>query len=224
MHRSVLWLLTGLLSAGCDRMITPRHAQQLKDAESKAAAGDFARAISLYESALGDRPGDADVHYKLALLYDDKMNDPLNALHHFKRYLIIAPNGARANDVKGFVKRDEVALLTSLSGDALISRAEATRLRNENLSLRKDLDEARGRAHFAAIEQSPTPGKMKQAETAKQTYVVQRGDTLASISRKFYKTSTRWKQILDANRNVIDNPKKLAAGQTLVIPARKSSR
>ena len=218
----VLPLITALLSAGCDRMITPRHAQQLKDAESKAAAGDFARAISLYESALEDRPGDAEVHYKLALLYDDKMNDPLNALHHFKRYLTIAPNGARANDVKGFVKRDEVALLTSLSGDALISRAEATRLRNENLSLRKDLDEARGRAHIATIEQSPTPGKTK--EIAKQTYVVQRGDTLASISRKFYKTSTRWKQILDANRNVIDNPKKLAAGQTLVIPARTSSR
>ena len=220
----VLALMTALLSSGCDRMITPRHAQQLKDAESKAAAGDFARAISLYESALEDRPADAEVHYKLALLYDDKMNDPLNALHHFKRYLIIAPNGARANDVKGFVKRDEVALLTSLSGDALISRAEATRLRNENLSLRKDLDDARGRGHVATSEQSPTPGKTKGTETAKQTYVVQRGDTLASISRKFYKTSTRWKQILDANRNVIDNPKKLAAGQTLVIPARTSSR
>jgi LysM repeat protein len=220
----ILSVMVALVSTGCDRMITPRHAQQLKDAEAKAAAGDFARAISLYESALEDRPGDAEVHYKLALLYDDKMNDPLNALHHFKRYLIIAPSGARANDVKGFVKRDEVALLTSLSGDALISRAEATRLRNENLSLRKDLDEARGRSHIPTIEQSPTPRKAKEAETAKQTYVVQRGDTLASISRKFYKTSTRWKQILEVNRNVIDNPKKLAAGQTLVIPPRASSR
>jgi len=34
-------------------MVTPKHAQQLKDAEAKAASGDFARAISLYESALG---------------------------------------------------------------------------------------------------------------------------------------------------------------------------
>ena len=161
MRFAVLPVMIALLGAGCDRMITPRHTQQLKDAESKAAAGDFARAVSLYESALEDRPGDAEVHYKLALLYDDKMNDPLNALHHFKRYLIIAPSGARANEVKGFVKRDEVALLTSLSGDALISRAEATRLRNESLSLRKDLDEARGRAHIATIEQTPTPGKTK---------------------------------------------------------------
>src|SRR5213595_2811094 len=222
LSRLGLLVVIAVICMGCDRMVTPKHAQQLKDAEAKAASGDFARAISLYESALEDRPTDAEVHYKLALLYDDKMNDSLDALHHFKRYLAIAPSGARANDVKGFVKRDEVALLTSLSGDAVISRAEATRLRNENLSLRKELDEARGRSHIAAIEQSLTPEKTKGA--AKQTYVVQRGDTLASISRKFYKTSTRWKQILDANRNVIDNPKKLAAGQTLVIPARTSSR
>jgi nucleoid-associated protein YgaU len=91
------------------------------------------------------------------------------------------------------------------------------------LSLRRDLDEARERSHIATLEQSPTSGKTKGAETARQTYVVQRGDTLASISRKFYKTSTRWKQILDANRNVIDNPKKLVVGQTLVIPARTNS-
>jgi tetratricopeptide (TPR) repeat protein len=208
--------------AGCDRMITPKHAQQLKDAETKAASGDFGRAVSLYESALEDRPTDAEVHYKLALLYDDKMNDPLDALHHYKRYLAITPDGAHANDVKGFVKRNEVALLTSLSGDAVISRAEATRLRNENLSLRKDLDEARGRSHAAVGDQAAAPaGKTKGAEVGgQQTYVVQHGDTLASISRKFYKTSTRWKQILEANRSVINDPKKLSPGQTLVIPKR----
>ena len=205
---------------GCDRMVTPKHAQQLKDAETKAASGDFARAISLYESALEDRPTDAEVHYKLALLYDDKMNDPLDALHHFKRYLAIAPSGARANDVTGFVKRDEVALLTSLSGDAVISRAEATRLRNENLALRKELDEARGHGRIVSSEQAASPAKTKNPDAGRQTYVVQHGDTLASISRKFYKTSTRWKRILDANRDVISDPKKLAEGQTLVIPKR----
>src|SRR5207237_9737465 len=140
MHRSALCMLLALISAGCDRMITPRHAQQLKDAESKATAGDFARAISLYESALEDRPGDAEVHYKLALLYDDEMNDPVNALHHFKRYLVIARTGAGANDVHGLVKRDEVAILTSVSGDACIERIEATRMRRERWSLQRSVE------------------------------------------------------------------------------------
>ena len=213
-------ILIALAIAGCDRMITPRHTQQLKDADAKAAGGDFARAISLFESALEDRPTDADVHYKLGLLYDDKMNDPLNALHHFKRYLSIAPSGTHAADVKNFIKRDEVALLTSLSGDAIISRAEATRLRNENLSLRKELDEAHGRAHATVNERTPDSAKPKVNEGSKRTYIVQRGDTLASISRRFYKTSAHWKRILEANRDVIDNPKNLTVGQTLVIPRR----
>src|ERR1700716_1051443 len=144
-----LWLLMSIFAAlggsilqsGCDRMITPRNAQITKDADAKAAQGDFLRAISLYEAALDDSPKCADIHYKLALLYDDKMNDPLNALHHFKRYLTLSPNGSHANDVKNFMKRDEIALLTSLSGDSVVTRAEATRLRNENLNLRKELED-----------------------------------------------------------------------------------
>jgi LysM repeat protein len=218
--RIAISVLIAVTLAGCDRMITPRHTQQLKDADAKAVGGDFIRAISLYESALEDRPTDADVHYKLALLYDDKMNDPLDALHHFKRYLTIAPNGSHAADVKNFIKRDEVALLTSMSGDAVISRAEATRLRNENLTLRKDLDDARSRTHIIASSSTNDATKAKSADQKKRTYVVQRGDTLASISRKFYKSSAQWKRILEANRDVIDNPKKLTAGQTLVIPSR----
>src|SRR6266568_3072292 len=82
----------------------------------------------------------AEIHYKLALLYDDKMNDPLSALHHFKRYLALSPHGAHANDVKNSIKRDEVAVLTTLSGDSVVTRAEAARLRNENLNLHKELE------------------------------------------------------------------------------------
>ena len=44
------------------------------------------------------------------------------------------------------------------------------------------------------------------------------GDTLASISRKFYKSSGRWKKIRDANKSVIDDPAKLKPGMTLTIP------
>jgi len=41
---------------------------------------------------------------------------------------------------------------------------------------------------------------------------------LASISRKFYKTSARWREILRANKDKIDNPENLKVGQTLTIP------
>src|SRR5438552_1966418 len=116
--------------AGCDRMITPRNAQLVKEADWKAAQGDYLWAINLYEAALDGTPQSAEIHYKLALLYDDKMNDPLHALHHFKRYLVLNENGVHAGDVRGCMKRDQIALATSLSGDSVVTRAEAARLRN----------------------------------------------------------------------------------------------
>lgn len=128
-------------AAGCERMITPRNTQIVKDADAKATEGDYLRAINLYESALDDSARCADIHYKLALLYDDKMNDPLNALHHYKRYLTLNPTGSRATEVKNFMKRDEVTLATTLSGDAIVTRQEAARLKNENLTLRKELED-----------------------------------------------------------------------------------
>jgi LysM repeat protein len=205
------------LTTSCDRMITPRSAQIIKDAENKTADGNYLRAIALYESALDDSPRTADVHYRLAVLYDDKMHDPLHALHHFKRYLTLAPSGPHANEVKNFMKKDELELGTTLSGDSVVSRAEAARLKNENLSLRKDLDEFRGR-HPTEKTATETKPPDKKNGPAARTYVVREGDTLASISRKFYKSSGRWKKIQNANRSLIDDPTKLKPGMTLTIP------
>src|SRR6476646_9869192 len=205
-----------LASASCDRMITPRSAQIIKDAENKVADGNYLGAIALYESSLDDSPRTADVHYRLALLYDDKMHDPLHALHHFKRYLTLAPSGPHANDAKNFMKKAELELGTSLSGDSVVSRAEAARLKNENLALRKELEDLR--AHRTPDQTKPDPKTADKKAGASRTYVVREGDTLASISRKFYKSSGRWKKIRDANRNAIQDPSKLKPGTTLTIP------
>ena len=208
----------------CDQMITPRSTQVIKDAESKTADGNYQRAITLYESALDGSAKSADIHYRLALLYDDKMHDPLNALHHFKRYLTLAPTGTHATEVKNFMKKDELELATNLSGDSVVSRAEAARLRNENLNLHKQLEDQATRIHGANTEKAAGDIRdQKNSTTSKsasgqRTYVVRDGDTLASISRRFYKSSGKWKKIRDANRNVIDDPAKLKAGQTLTIP------
>ena len=197
-----------------------RPSQLMQDADTKSAQGDFARAINLYEAALDDSPRCAEVHYKLALLYDDKLNDPVSALHHFRRYLALSPAGAHAADVKNSIKHDEIAALTVLSGDSVITRSEAARLRNENLNLHKEL-EARAASARSVTEKSQEAdsSSRKTASTkGNRSYVVQSGDTLFSISRKFYKSPKRWKEIRDANMKNIRDPKKLTVGQTLVIP------
>jgi nucleoid-associated protein YgaU len=190
----------------------------VKEADWKAAQGDYLWAINLYEAALDGTPQSAEVHFKLALLYDDKLNDPLHALHHFKRYLVLDPNGSHANDVKDFMKRDEVALGTSLSGDSVVTRTEAARLRNENLNLRGQIDSGPGKPRPSA-DKSPSRHVDKDKPESKKTiYTVKEGDTLASISRKFYKTSKRWREIRDANEKKVDDPDNLKEGMTLTIP------
>src|SRR5437773_229728 len=175
-------LLCGL--AGCDRIGSSRYAQLIQDADTKSAQGDFARAVDLYEAALDDSESSrkAEVHYKLALLYDDKLNDPVSALHHFKRYLVLSPNSPHAKDVKDSIKRDEIAALTALSGDSVITRAEAVRLRNENLNLHKELEARAASPRIALQKAQGNDAKKTGSKKAGQTYVVQSGDTLFSIS------------------------------------------
>jgi tetratricopeptide (TPR) repeat protein len=197
-----------------------RRAQLVQDADTKSAQGDFTRAINLYEAALDDSPRCAEVHYKLALLYDDKLNDPVSALHHFRRYLALSPDGAHAADVKNSIKHDEIAALTVLSGDSVITRSEAARLRNENLNLHKELETRAMPARSVADKSQEGDASLKKTAAKKgdRSYVVQSGDTLFSISRKFYKSPKRWKEILEANRKSIHDPKRLTVGQSLVIP------
>src|SRR5712691_5266981 len=171
---SILVLLTG-----CERMVTPRNTQLVKEADWKAAQGDYLWAINLYEAALDGTPQSAEVHYKLALLYDDKMNDPLHALHHFKRYLVLNENGAHASEVKDFMRRDQLALATSLSGDSVVTRTEAARLRNENLNLHRQIDAGPAKPRPIA-DKSPSRHRDKEkAESKKTSYTVKEGDTLA---------------------------------------------
>lgn len=220
-----LALLLGL--SGCDRMITPRTEQLLADARRKAGEGEFIAAINLYETALDGSAKAAAIHYELALLYDDKMNEPLHALHHFKRYLILAPAGKHAAEVKEFMKRDELALVTAFSGDSIVTRQEAARLRNENLTLRQQLRDknapprpaaAPGRAETAAPRDPAKAAGATPDESRPRFHTVEAGDTLFSLARKYYGAPDRWKDIREANKKEVKEPGELKIGQVLRIP------
>jgi nucleoid-associated protein YgaU len=52
-----------------------------------------------------------------------------------------------------------------------------------------------------------------------RTYTVQAGDTLSKISKQFYGNANEYMRIFEANRDVLSDPNKISAGQTLKIPA-----
>jgi nucleoid-associated protein YgaU len=64
----------------------------------------------------------------------------------------------------------------------------------------------------------PRPARPPRRLPRAKTYVVVEGDTLTKISKKFYGTSSRWEDILNANHAVLKDEKSLVVGSTLTIP------
>ena len=58
----------------------------------------------------------------------------------------------------------------------------------------------------------------KKVTERPKTYVVEDGDTLYGIAKKFYGTIQAWKTIREANKALISSDNRLKAGDTIVLP------
>lgn len=55
-----------------------------------------------------------------------------------------------------------------------------------------------------------------------QQYTVQKGDSLSRIAKNLLGDANAWKQIFEANSDVLDDPDKIFPGQVLKIPPRQA--
>jgi nucleoid-associated protein YgaU len=51
-----------------------------------------------------------------------------------------------------------------------------------------------------------------------QSYTIEKGDTLSKIAKAHYGSANAWKQIFEANRDVIDDPDRIFPGQVIKLP------
>ncbi|WP_345776249.1 LysM peptidoglycan-binding domain-containing protein [Luteimonas salinisoli] len=73
------------------------------------------------------------------------------------------------------------------------------------------------RADFGKVRSSASS---TAARSGDQRYVVEKGDNLSAISKKFYGSANHWREIFEANRDQLENPDLIHPGQTLRIPDR----
>lgn len=70
----------------------------------------------------------------------------------------------------------------------------------------------------------PTSSRQNTMKTGVNPYITKEGETLASIARKVTGTSSLWKEIYDANKNVLGDIicdfKEIPVGTSLIIPLR----
>jgi LysM repeat protein len=211
-----------LALAGCDRRGEARFHSGLAEAEKRLAADDTEGAVRIFESLTDGTPLTAEAHYRLGHLYADRLKESLGALYHFSRYLAILPDGVYAKEIKEFQKEGELLLLSQLSRGAPLTQEEAARLKNENLKLRKTVEELKA-IKLAPPSVAAAGGKAgepvpKAIPPGGRTHKVEQGDTLGSLASKYYKNKGRWKDIQNANFYPTDSVPKLKLGQELYIP------
>lgn len=131
------------LLSGCDLLTVSQTGRHIREGNEAVARGELQRAVERYESALDGTMLSAEAHYRLGLLYEDKIKNPVGALHHFERYLELAPQGQFATDVKGYVDRLRLTMVSSLSEGTVMPAKDAMRLKNENLELQRQVAELR---------------------------------------------------------------------------------
>lgn len=202
-------------------MGTGRFQKALLEADKRLNAEDFEGAIRVYESVLDGTPRTADAHYHLGHVYADRLNNPLGALYHFKRYVAVAPDGAYAKGALAYQKEGELLLVTQLGRGAPLTQEEAARLKNENLKLRKTVEELRAIKSPPPVAGTVVKGGeilQKAIPPGGRTHKIAPGETLASIAVKYYKNKGRAREILEANFYSSDAATKLKVGQDLYIP------
>ena len=165
---SILLTLTG-----CDLLTVSQTGRNIREGNEAMVRGEVPRALQHFEAALDGTMLSAEAHYRLGLLYEDKLKNEVGALHHFERYLELAPQGQFATDVKGYVDRLRLVIVSRLAVGPVMPAREAARLKNENLDLRQQLTDLRqqtgasGRGGASAVKPAvPTPAPKPVATPA----------------------------------------------------------
>ena len=128
-----------MLLPGCDLLTLSQAGKGIREGNDAVLRGEFQQAVQCYEAALDGTMLTAEAHYRLGLVYEDKLKNEVAALHHFERYLELAPQGQFATEVKGYVERLRLVIVSRLAEGNVVPAREAARLKNENLELRQEL-------------------------------------------------------------------------------------
>lgn len=211
------------------------HPAILKAAELEAA-GDKSGAAALYQRLLDRDPTIGRAHLGLAFLLDEPGANYAEAIYHYRRYLALRPDTEKRRMLDERIRAAELAWVgTVFTNEAAVARRLAE-VERENSALKvrvANLDAqaaqlrtalAASRARYAeaasAAEQSLSTKRLPSAglQPAVRTVKVERGDSLRKLAQRVYGDQNRWRDLYEANRNVLRKPDDMRVGQVLIVP------
>ncbi len=205
-----------------------------------------AAAMEAFYKVVNAREDAPEAHLELGVIAL-RREMPLDALFHFRQYMRQSANEQQKRLVEEQCAAARKMFLAQLPGKPFETDVPAPNLEKkflqlskENDALKRDLQMARRRisdlekrlvrpgtppsAGSEVVAETPAP----RAETPEPdeagrvpvpaTHTVQPGDTLVKISKKYYGTQNRWKEIYNYNRDVLRTPSSLKVGAVLKLP------
>ena len=190
------------LAVGCGRASEDRRDardRNLRRAQAAREAEDLEAAIRWCEKTLARRPDSPRAHRELALIYDHFKQDYVPALYHYRRYLELRPDSEDRADVEDMLAKCGRAFAAQVAA-APADQPVAVPVRAEPPPAP------------AAAAVSPAPA----ASTS--VHVVQPGETLGTISARYYGTPAKWSVLFNANRDRVPDANNVRVGTRLDVP------
>ena len=191
------------LAVGCGRAAEDRRDardRNLRRAQAAKDAEDVEAAIRWCEKTLARRPDSPRAHRELALIYDHFKQDYVPALYHYRRYLELRPEAEDRADVEDMLAKcgrafaEQVAAAPAVQPVALPARAEPP------------------------PRPSAAPAVPPDPAAPAQVHVVQPGETLGTISTRYYGTPAKWAVLFNANRDRVADANNVRVGTRLDVP------
>jgi LysM repeat protein len=166
---SARWLrpLLGLVAlwlGGCtdsDRVKTAAEVDEpaYREGQSLLKTGRRQEALSAFLKVIDKRGNDApESHLEIGLLYAQHINDPLSAIHHFKKYLALRPNSPQAPLVRQRIDAATREFARTLPAQPLENQlqrvdlvATLDKLKQENEALKQELADVKAGRNAVAV-------------------------------------------------------------------------
>lgn len=228
-----------------DRVFVETDDENFLRARELATSGRNLEAMDEFVKIISEHPTEAaESNFEIGLLAFNQRDYPL-AIYHLKRYLALRPEASAQTRqrVVGMIDSSQKLFFQEIAGKAapasagISSELEAkyNAIVRENESLKREISLLKARlSRTPAAPTQPAPAVAvpeKQPEPVAvapepnpprpevpATHTVVPGDTLSSISKKYYGTSARWRDIYNANRVSMSSPSALRPGMVLKLP------
>lgn len=244
---ALLLLLSACSPTGVE-VVSETDEKQYQLAQDYKNQGRVEDALSAFLRVIDARRDAPESHLEAGYIYLRTMKDPVRAIYHFDRYLQFKPQSPQAAQVRQLIETAQKEFARQLPAqpyqgelDRIDLMELVKTLKQENDSLKRDLVVAQnrvsqlenmlGQARRVPSPQSNTTTTLRQQSppaavaanppnpaNVPRTYTVQSGDTLSTISTRFYGTPSRWIDIYQANRDRLSSENALRVGQEIRIP------